>query len=186
MKLKKVSLVVLGAAGLATLLFVACGGGDDATAVPTSPAAVTSPPAATSAPATATSPAPATAPPAATSPPASTTPPSGDLVTVGQELFMAAPANAAPQALWCSTCHQIEGVASGLIGPDLTHIGTDAATRKPGTSAEAYMREAVADPTAFVASGVDRATPGLMTDAIVEGLTADQVDALVAFLLAQG
>ncbi len=99
---------------------------------------------------------------------------------------MAAPANAGAQALWCSTCHQIEGVAAGLIGPDLTHIGTDAATRKAGMSAEDYIRESIKSPTAFVAEGVARATPGLMTDAIVEGLTADQIDALVAFLLAQG
>ena len=158
--MRKVALIVLGAAGLATLLFAACGGGDDATAVPTSPAA--------------------------TSPPAATAPPSGGLASQGQELFMAAPANAEAQALWCSTCHKIEGVAAGLIGPDLTHIGTDAATRKPGTSAEAYIRESIMDPTAFVGEGVDRATPGLMTDAIVEGLTTDQVDALVAFLLEQG
>jgi hypothetical protein len=76
-------------------------------------------------------------------------------------------------------------VAAGLIGPDLTHIATDAATRKPGKSAADYIRESIKQPAVFVAQGVERATPGLMTDAIVKGLTDDQVNALVAFLLEQ-
>ena len=103
----------------------------------------------------------------------------------GKGIFCGVPENAAPQALWCSQCHTIEGVASGLIGPDLTRIGTDAATRKPGTSAEDYIRESIEDPKAFVAEGVERATPGLMTNDITEKLTAEQVDALVEFLLEQ-
>ena len=105
------------------------------------------------------------------------------LVAMGQEIFMVAPANVGPQALWCNTCHQIEGLAIGLIGPDLTHIATDAGTRRPGMSAEQYIRESVTDPEVFVATGVDRATAGLMTEAITSGLTDEQVDALVDFML---
>jgi hypothetical protein len=52
-------------------------------------------------------------------------------------------------------------------------------------SAEDYLRESIMDPELRVAEGVERATAGLMTKAIVEKLTDDQVDALVAFLLAQ-
>jgi hypothetical protein len=74
-------------------------------------------------------------------------------------------------------------VAAGLIGPDLTHIATDAANRKPGMSARDYIRESIRDPEVFVPTGVDRATAGLMTNSITQGLTDDQVDALVAFLL---
>ncbi len=73
----------------------------------------------------------------------------------------------------------------GLVGPDLTHIGTDAATRKPGVSAEAYIRESIREPDAFVAEGVARAIPGLMTSALTANLTDQQVEALVQFLLAQ-
>ena len=107
-----------------------------------------------------------------------------DLVVAGQEIFLAVPASAAPQALWCYQCHTIEGVAVGLIGPDLSHIGTDAATRKSGMSAEDYIRESIRSPEVFLPE-IERATPGLMTDAVTAGLTDDEVDALVAFLLEQ-
>ena len=107
----------------------------------------------------------------------------------GQALFMTVPDNAAPQALWCNTCHMIEGVegAAGLIGPDLTRIGADAATRKPGMSAADYLAESIRDPEVFICpADVPRCgTPGLMTNAITQNLTDDQVDALVEYLLQQ-
>ncbi len=103
----------------------------------------------------------------------------------GEELFLNVPANAAPQALWCSQCHTIEGIADGLIGPDLTHIGTDAATRIAGMSAEEYITMSITTPEAFVPEGVDRATAGLMTEAITQNLTGVQARALIAFLLEQ-
>ncbi len=111
--------------------------------------------------------------------------PAGGLVAEGQALFMNAPANVGPQALWCSECHAIEGLANGLIGPDLTNIGSAAATRKPGTSAKEYLVESLRNPDGFIPDGVERATPGLMTLAIVQDLTDEQVEALVAFLLSQ-
>ena len=109
----------------------------------------------------------------------------GDLVAEGQALFMTPPPNVGTQALWCSQCHAIEGLANGLIGPDLTNIGSAASTRKPGTSARDYLVESLRNPDAFIPDGVERATPGLMTLAIVQDLTDEQVDALVAFMLAQ-
>ena len=119
-------------------------------------------------------------------PPATTaTPEPVNLIDIGREVYLNVPANAGIQPLWCYQCHTIESVSDGVIGPDLTHIGTDAATRKPGMSAEEYIRESIIDPEAFVAADVGRATPGLMTNAITEKLTDSQVDALVAFLLAQ-
>ena len=107
------------------------------------------------------------------------------VATDGKEIFTNAPANVGTQPLWCSECHTIKEVASGLIGPDLTDIGTSAGTRKPGMSAEDYIRESITDPETFVAEGVERATAGLMTKDITRGLTADQVNALVDFLLEQ-
>ncbi len=108
-----------------------------------------------------------------------------DPVALGEQTFLNVPANVGAQSLWCYQCHLIEGVAAGLIGPDLTHIATDAGARKPGMSAEGYIRESIEDPEAFVAADVDRATAGLMTSSITSGLTGEQVDGLVAFLLAQ-
>ena len=184
--MKKLGLLVVGLLNLSFLLAVACGGGGGeqpgATRAPTT--MPTSPP---TAPAT-TAPRPtATSPPAPTSEPVKTPPSngSGDLVGKGRELYLAVPPNVAPQALWCYQCHFIEGIpeAAGLIGPDHTHIGSDATNRVPGMSSEGYLRESIVDPELRIAEGVDRATPGLMTKAIVEKLTDDQVDALVAFLL---
>lgn len=87
----------------------------------------------------------------------------------------------------CMTCHTIEGVpgAVGVIGPDLTHIATEAATRQPGVSARDYITESIVDPESFVAADVERAVPGLMTTAIVANLTAADVEALVEFLMQQ-
>ena len=106
-----------------------------------------------------------------TSPPVVTQPPDGEAIfTVSGG---------------CSACHTIEGVTAGLLGPDLTHIGTDAGTRKPGFSAEEYIFESIRKPEVFVAEGVERATPGLMLSALTANLTDGQVDALVEFLLKQ-
>ena len=111
--------------------------------------------------------------------------PAGDLVAQGKALYLSPPPNVGPQALWCYQCHTIDGVSNGLVGPDHTQVGTWAATRKPGLSAEEYIRESITSPQVFVTEGVERAIPGLMTTAITEGLTDEQVDALVAFLLVQ-
>lgn len=111
-------------------------------------------------------------------------PPPGDgvvpetgLVATGQEMFIGAGG--------CLACHTIDGISNGMLGPDLTHIGTDAAGRIAGVSAEDYLIESIRSPEAFVAEGVDRAIPGLMTSAITANLTEQQVEALVQFLLAQ-
>ena len=98
---------------------------------------------------------------------------------------MNVPASVGAQALWCYQCHRIEGLTEGLIGPDNTQIGTWAATRKPGLSAAEYIEESIRNPEVYVTEDVERATAGLMTTAITEGLTDEQVNALVAFLLAQ-
>ena len=121
-----------------------------------------------------------TSPPQAT--PTPTSPPL-DLVAKGKELYLNAPASVGPQALWCVHCHTIQGVTTGLVGPDHTQIGRDAVTRVPGMSAEEYLRESLRQPELRVAEGVERAIPGLMTTAIIGGLRDEEVDALVAFLL---
>ena len=180
----KVSLLIIGVLGLAILLVSACGG--DAAPTSTRPpvATATSPPPPTPTPRPTAVPQP-TATPVSTAIPAPTEPSAPDttLVAKGKELYLNVPSNAAPQALWCSLCHTIEGVSAGLIGPDLTNLATAAQTRVPGVSAEEYIRESIVDPTKRVAEGVERATPGLMIEAITEKLTDEQVDALVAFLL---
>ena len=72
-----------------------------------------------------------------------------------------------------------------MVGPDLTHIGTDAATRQDGVSAQDYIAESIRQPEAFVAEGVERSIPGVMTSALTASLSDGEVDALVEFLLTQ-
>jgi mono/diheme cytochrome c family protein/heme/copper-type cytochrome/quinol oxidase subunit 4 len=99
------------------------------------------------------------------------------LIAQGQVLFAGAGG--------CASCHTVEGVSAGVVGPDLTHLGTEAGSRMPGTAARDYIEESIRNPEAFVAAGVDRAIPGIMTSALTAGLSDDQVASLVEFLLAQ-
>ena len=122
--------------------------------------------------------------PSETDPVAAPAAPAGGLVATGQQIFLTGQGQGAATA--CFTCHTISGLSeTGLLGPDLTHIGTDAANRQPGVSAEDYLRHSITDPEAFVAEGVERAVPGLMLPALTAGLTDEDVDALVAFLMEQ-
>ena len=143
-------------------------GGEHDTSAAAEPAAETDTPAATE-----TEPAPAAAPAA------------DGLAAAGRSIFITGAGEGA--ATPCVTCHTLDGVpeAVGLLGPDLSTIGADAANRQPGVSAEDYLTQSIKDPESFVAEGVERATPGLMTTAITAGLTDADVEALVAFLMAQ-
>lgn len=155
--MKRFPWLISSLAGTAIILTAACGG---AAPVPTAAPAATTPPATTA--------------PVATTAPA---PGNGGGDADGQALFTGKGI--------CYTCHTIDGVATGLIGPGLTHIGTDAATRQPGVSARHYITESIREPEAFVAQGLERATPGLMTSALTANLSDNEVSALVEFLLAQ-
>ncbi len=112
-------------------------------------------------------------------------PAGGGLVDLGRSIFITGTGEGVATA--CVTCHTIEGMpeAIGLLGPDLTHIGTEAGTRQAGVSAEDYIVESIKNPESFVAEGIERATPGLMTTAITSGLTDADIEALTAFLLEQ-
>lgn len=85
-------------------------------------------------------------------------------------------------SLPCKACHTIDSLKSqgvnGAVGPNLTHIGTDAATMKAGMNAEAYIRESIEKPGAAIAKGyVDDMPPALLTP-------GPNMDKLVAFLVA--
>lgn len=81
----------------------------------------------------------------------------------------------------CNGCHIIKG-QGGAIGPNLSTIGAQAATRKPGMSAEAYLRESIVNPNAFVVSGYQA---GVMPATYSQTLSSEQLDQLVAYLLEQ-
>src|SRR5438067_7345107 len=82
----------------------------------------------------------------------------------------------------CGTCHTIAGVPgmNGAIGPELTHVGTVAASRKPGMSAEDYLNESIVNPTAFIVPGFPPAMPPNGGD---PNLDDQKRAAIVAYLL---
>lgn len=78
----------------------------------------------------------------------------------------------------CGICHTVaDAGTTGTIGPELSHIGTIAATRT-SLSAEEYIRQSIDDPGAFISPGY---TP-LMTAGLHDVL-GDDYEAVVAYLL---
>lgn len=82
----------------------------------------------------------------------------------------------------CSACHTIKGVSVGTVGPELTHIGTEGPMHKPGMSAEAYIRESIENPGAFVVANYPA---GVMPAGLKGNLSNEEFEGLVAFLVAQ-
>ena len=78
----------------------------------------------------------------------------------------------------CVACHTIDGISSGMIGPNLTTVASVAGTREPGVSAADYIGKSIETPGAFVVDGFSNLMPlGLAS--------GQQLDDLVAFLLTQ-
>lgn len=100
----------------------------------------------------------------------------------GQALFVGTAA--------CASCHAIQGVAQGVLGPPLDGIASVAGSRIPGYSAEDYIRESIVEPDAYTAGTADGLSQdyqeGLMS-ATMAGiqLTDEDVEALVEYLLQQ-
>ncbi len=84
----------------------------------------------------------------------------------------------------CAACHTIAGISpvasDAANGPDLTHIATIAAARKPPLTAEDYIRESIEDPGAFVVKGFKPLMP-----ALAEEITEKELEDLVDFLMQQ-
>lgn len=85
----------------------------------------------------------------------------------------------------CNTCHVLATIpgATGTTGPSLNGIGVTAAARKPGMSAEAYLRESLKDPGAFVVQGYPAPAAGGMV--LPVPVNDQEIADLVAFLLTQ-
>ena len=100
---------------------------------------------------------------------------SDDPVVRGQAVF---------ESSGCVGCHTIEGISTGSVGPNLTHIGTEAATRVTGVSAEDYIKQSIIDPNAFVAPQCPTGPcpSNVMPQDFGTKLTEQQINDLVAFL----
>lgn len=94
-----------------------------------------------------------------------------DPVARGRQVFL---------ARGCGGCHTVEGLSAGVVGPNLTQIGTAAETRLPGTPAEDYLRESILNPSAHVVEGFQ---DNIMPKNFDEQLDEAQLNDLIAFLL---
>jgi nitric oxide reductase subunit C len=95
-------------------------------------------------------------------------PPATEPVARGRQVY---------RALSCGSCHE-PNLFGQRLGPPLDHVGTVAQARRPGIPAEAYLRESVLDPGAYLVPGYQDSMPrGLGRD-----LSPTDLDALVAYL----
>jgi mono/diheme cytochrome c family protein len=95
------------------------------------------------------------------------------LVAAGEKLFR--------EKGQCTTCH---GIGRAGRGPDLAGIGARAGTRKPGTTAAAYLVESLVKPSAFVVEGFPNIMPDVSRPPI--GLNRSELWATAAFLQSLG
>ncbi len=79
----------------------------------------------------------------------------------------------------CTSCHDVSAGIK-IVGPSLKGVATRAGTRKPGLSAEAYLRESIKTPNAFVVPGFQ---PGLMPQNFAQILSTQQINDLIAYLM---
>jgi len=77
----------------------------------------------------------------------------------------------------CIGCHTINGVG-GQTGPEQSHIATVGATRKPGVSAEDYIRESILQPNAFLVPGYPPVMPSF------QGVLSDkEIDQIITYFM---
>ena len=88
----------------------------------------------------------------------------------------------------CGACHKIGSIGEAhKVGPDLSAIGLTAGGRVPGMTAEAYIRQSILEPNAYLAPACPNGPclPNIMPRDYATRLSAAQQDTMVEFLLAQ-
>lgn len=94
-----------------------------------------------------------------------------DPVARGAKLFQSPPAI-------CGTCHALQPDVI-VVGPSLAGIASRAGTRVDGLSAEAYIRNSIINPSAYVVEGFQ----DVMQKNFGQSLTGDQINDLIAYLM---
>lgn len=92
----------------------------------------------------------------------------------GRQLFQSSSVAGLPG---CAACHSLEPDRV-LVGPSLAGVATRAAQRVPGLSAEAYLRQSILEPDAFVVPGFPK---GAMP--AYRNISEQDLQDLIAFLL---
>ena len=80
----------------------------------------------------------------------------------------------------CSECHSLG--QSGPFGPSFQGISEIAGERVAGMTAEEYLRESIANPSAFIVEGYH---DNLMPKVYGEILSEEEINHLIAFMLSQ-
>jgi mono/diheme cytochrome c family protein len=111
--------------------------------------------------------------------PATTTTNGTDLVAQGKAIYTG-------KGL-CITCHANENIPGAVLelGPDHTHIATEAEGREAGLSLEQYLRRSITEPSAFTSPGWEESAELMESTLAAVELSSSDIDALVAFLLTQ-
>ena len=80
----------------------------------------------------------------------------------------------------CTTCHSLDGTVG--LGPSLQGISERAGTRIASLGAEEYIRQSILDTNAYIVEGFPES---LMPVNFSETLSTEELDAVIAFLMAQ-
>ena len=80
----------------------------------------------------------------------------------------------------CTTCHSLDGTVG--LGPSLQGISERAGTRIAGLGAEEYIRQSILETNAYIVEGFPES---LMPVNFSETLSAEELDAVIAFLMTQ-
>ncbi len=87
----------------------------------------------------------------------------------------------------CAACHAIPGIpnAVGLVGPNLSTIGSEAGDRVPGQDAESYIRESILNPNAFLAPEcpTGECPANVMPPNMGQKLSESELNLIVSYLL---
>ena len=84
----------------------------------------------------------------------------------------------------CNTCHTLDPSAPPSRCPDLTDIGTRAATQQPGMTAKEYLIESTYEPHKYLVPGYGNIMPPVWKPPI--SLTELEIETVIAFLQNQG
>lgn len=81
----------------------------------------------------------------------------------------------------CAACHAVQGDAR-LVGPSLAGIAQRAGTREPGTAAEAYLKQSIREPSAYIVPTFP-GPPSLMPPFSPAQISDDDLNSLASYLL---
>ena len=84
----------------------------------------------------------------------------------------------------CAACHTVDTTAPPGRCPDLTDIGTNAATRVSGMDAKTYLIESMYQPANFLVPGYGKIMPEVWKPPI--SLSKLEIEAVIAYLQSQG